>query len=398
MLGLCGLTTGSAQQTTTSREVFAAVAPNKLDLTPKQHTILDNLKRHASPADIQIVTVNTNALESATPGVLLNVTKDVRFEASVEKSSEKGATVLTGKMKSPLDSAVFINRDGNITGTIRADGKFFSVKPLGAGLHAIIREDESKFPPEHPPSFKKIEEKAGSPENRMDVKPHTLGGAAGPWVVRVLVAYTPEANSTVADMNGVIQLAVAETNQSYQNSKINLRAELADSYQVSYSESPDFDTNLNDFAGKSDGKMDEVHGRRDQSKADICVLLIKNDAYCGLADAIMAKEDSAFAAVCVNCATGYYSFAHEIGHLQGARHNPEMDPTTSPFQYGHGYYYEPAKWRTIMSYACPSNCTRLPFWSNPSINNAGHPMGTAGTHDNARVLNETAPIITAFRN
>ena len=76
---------------------------------------------------------------------------------------------------------------------------------------------------------------------------------------------------------------------------------------------------------------------------------------------------TAFAAVHWDCATGYYSFAHEIGHLQSARHDIATDPSTSPYAYGHGYRYEPSsgsRWRTIMAYNCTRSCPRLNFWSN----------------------------------
>ena len=60
-------------------------------------------------------------------------------------------------------------------------------------------------------------------------------------------------------------------------------------------------------------------------------------AIVGQADAIYADASSAFAIVDYDCATGYYSFGHELGHLQGARHDPNNDPTSTPFAYGHGY-------------------------------------------------------------
>jgi len=98
-----------------------------------------------------------------------------------------------------------------------------------------------------------------------------------------------------------------------------------------------------------------------------------------------------------DCATGYYSFAHEIGHLQGARHNPEHDSTDKPFAYGHGYFNKAKKWRTIMSYNCPGGCVRRPFFSNPDIEFGGDPTGTAATHDNARVINQTAARVAGFK-
>src|SRR5262249_35151376 len=133
---------------------------------------------------------------------------------------------------------------------------------------------------------------------------------------------------------------------------------------------------------------------------DLSALIINQTDFCGLADAIMANASTAYAVVHYGCATGYYSFAHELGHLMGARHDPANDSTTTPFAYGHGYQQTATSptWRTIMPYNCPSNCTRLQYWSNPSVTYDNRPMGTAPTNDNARVLNATATTVAAFNS
>jgi hypothetical protein len=211
----------------------------------------------------------------------------------------------------------------------------------------------------------------------------------------VLVAYTPAARTAVTDVAALIALAVAEANQSYVNSGVNLRLTLADSFEHAYSESgKTFDTILGDFIANP-----TVAARRDSSWADLSVLIINQTDYCGLADAIRATAATAFAVVHFDCATGYYSFAHELGHLQGARHDPANDPTNTPFPYGHGFQHvsPPPAWRTIMAYNCAGGCPRLQYWSSPRVQYNGIAMGTATTHDNARVLNETAAEVAAFR-
>ena len=139
-----------------------------------------------------------------------------------------------------------------------------------------------------------------------------------------------------------------------------------------------------------------VKQHRDKGGADLQVLIINKSDYCGLADAILATEETAFAIVHYNCATGYYSFAHELGHLMGARHDEETDPTLPPFPYGHGYR-DHMKWRTIMAYNCPQSCNRIQYWSNPNVMYGGEPMGIVNRSDNARVLNETATTMASFR-
>ncbi len=126
-------------------------------------------------------------------------------------------------------------------------------------------------------------------------------------------------------------------------------------------------TDRDRFRIQKDRFMDEVHGLRDRYAADVAILITDSGGGCGIASAILANAATGFGVAKRDCATGNYTFGHEIGHLQGARHNPEADPSTNPFPYGHGYYYQPGRWRTIMSYNCPNGCTRGQFWSTPDL-------------------------------
>ena len=213
--------------------------------------------------------------------------------------------------------------------------------------------------------------------------------------INVLVVYPPSVTAAVSDVNGLITLAVAETNQAYQNSGVNIRMNLVNSAEIDYTEEGQaFGTLLEDLP-----YLAEVGSLREAAAADVVVMLTTKNDYCGLAYIL---PPSAYATAVVNyrCATGYYSFAHEIGHIQGAQHNVE-DAGYAPFAYAHGHRNTATSppWRTIMSYPCPTtNCPRLPYFSNSDINYNGLAMGTPSTNNNARVLNETAARIADFRN
>ena len=143
--------------------------------------------------------------------------------------------------------------------------------------------------------------------------------------------------------------------------------------------------------------MDNLHALRNQNAADVAMIVLNNSSSCGLASAIGANASTAFAAVARACTTGYYSFAHEIGHLQSARHDPAADPTNRPYAYGHGYRSPTSAWRTIMAYNCNAGCPRINYWSSPNRTYGGQAMGTATRSDNARVLNTTRGRLAAFR-
>jgi hypothetical protein len=162
----------------------------------------------------------------------------------------------------------------------------------------------------------------------------------------------------------------------------------------------------------TDGYMDNVHTLRNTYKADLVSLFVANGgAYCGMAYIMTTVAttfaSNAFSVVDKDCATGYYSFGHEMGHNMGARHDRYVDGTdNSPYKYNHGYYYSPGKWRTVMAYndgcsAAGVSCTRIAYWSNPNKFYNGVAMGVSSTSasaaDNRTTLNNTAYTVANFR-
>jgi hypothetical protein len=375
-------------------DLFVNIDKSKADLTPQQQESLAQLAKQTTTMETRLVRVKTQLL-TPSPSKLLTINLGKEFDvARIETRPKDEALTWIGKPLGPLDSAVFVVNGNNITGTVRVGQELYAIRPLGGGLHAVVRQDEKKFPPEHPPEFNQLETQPA----KEFVNPALADAPQVQHVLRVVVAYTPRVAASVADIKSIIDLAIAETNESYTNSGVKINAELAYAYQVNYQESGSHDTDLRNFRTPNDSVMDEVHALRDAYKADVCVLLIDSPSYCGLASAILADESTAFAVVHYTCATGYYSLAHEIGHLQGARHNLEVDPSVTPFSYGHGSFNQIGKWRTVMSYDCPGGCQRKPYWASPFVIYNGSPTGRVDCCDDARVLNETASVITSFRN
>lgn len=289
----------------------------------------------------------------------------------------------------PINSVTMVKNGELITGNVHVGGEWYQIRPLKSGGHAIVTTDLSAMPADHPEEFNR------TPVRRMPARP---ANEKADTVITVQVNYTPNAASSSGDINGLITLAVAESNQGYTNSGVLIDLVEVTRSQVSYTESSNFSTNLSRYRNTSDGYMDNIHSLRNTYAADVNVLIIRNTAACGQAYSIGSTAANAFAIVHWSCATGYYSFAHEIGHLQSARHDPATDPSTSPYPYGHGYRYTGSPdWRTIMAYDCPGGCPRLNYWSNPLKTYNGVPMGTSSQSDNTRVLNNTRGTIAAFR-
>ncbi len=332
---------------------------------------------------------------------------------------------------------------GRLSGQITYRGRHFVVKNLGGEMHGVIEMSPRKLPPEHAPMGKsllndmhmrddplvtkgdasmlrkpksgglepsreplrnlqdavpKSREKAKS-EVALVVPPAPSGKSARePVTIDLLVAYTPKAALHYTDIkHDLIEVAVEEANQSFRNSGVdNVHLRLVHAYQTNYVEEGTHFEHVFRFADKGDGYMDEVHGLRDQYKADISALIVDDAHGCGLSAAVAPPADRAFTVVHHECAALSYSLTHEIGHLIGARHDVGLDDSKQPYIYGHGFV-SGKDWRTMMSYeeSC-DGCPRLPIWSSPLLKVRGVAAGDA-TADNARAISEGAARVAGFR-
>ena len=224
--------------------------------------------------------------------------------------------------------------------------------------------------------------------------------AAAPSVIDVLVVATPRFVDSNYDLPRVARRAVTETNRGFRRSGVHARLHLTSVEEVGRVETYRSGLALGRLIVPGDGYLDRVQALRDDDQADVVVLFTPLQDRCGRAD-IKATAATAYAVVW--CASpDRYTFAHEIGHIFGARHNPQQDPSTHPYPYGHGYLHDVAgttdDWRTIMSYPCPDySCPRINYWSNPDKTYQGEPLGVPGISNNVRVLNERRATVAGFR-
>lgn len=368
-------------------------AADNADLTPKQAKAYAALSNAPTTQEISVVRIHDGALsanhiELALPSV-------AAFAAIRAPSND---TVLSWSTDQDVQAehTVTLYRDGeNVTGTVRAGGEVYAIRPIGSGLHALIRLDQTAFPSDHPPA--KDHPKPTKRDDRVPLVPRAANHAANEDAIDMLVAYPTSLRSTLVDPEGLIRLAEAETNQGYLNSGVSIRVKVIGIVPTDYSEHNDMNQILENLSDPADGFLDELHKMRDTQRADVLMLVVANRTYCGVARAILASIDEAVAVVSQDCATGYYSFAHELGHLLGALHDPDADPSITPFPYGHGYRNGEKQVRTIMAYDCAPSCPRLNLWSGPTVLFDGSPMGNDECCHDARVLDETGPILAAFR-
>jgi hypothetical protein len=358
----------------------------------------------------RLVTVDLAQLGAA-DRLVLNFFADAVYTAALDRveSSSLGAFSWVGNLEGVEFSQVILTvKDGVMVGNVVAPGMFYQVRYVGDGVHAVREADQATFPPEAEPI------PVAPPEGAWD---QPIDGAAADdgSTIDVLVVYTDDARAQVggtAAIEAMIATAETETNAGYANSGITQRINVVHTAEISYNESSfDWNTTLSRFRTHGDGYFDAVTqlttGLRDAYLADESVLIVKGDLqYCGIAYLMSPAgsyfASSAFAVVAYNCATGYYSFGHEMGHNMGAHHDRANASGPGAYSYSYGYQAPDKAFRTVMAYNCTGGgCPRINYWSNPDVSYGGQPTGIIYTDpnsaDNRRTLNNTAYTVANFR-
>ena len=315
------------------------------------------------------------------------------------RTTKEGATVWQGVVKgSPKSSAFLIAKGNTVIGNIQSGSTVYKIRSRPDGTLVTQEVNLALLPQEAPNIMTRVQ------GNKLDIchplpNPNTQ--------VDVFVAYTAAAETQAGGADAMAQeivLSIEDTNTALAASGANVRVNLVGQKKYTYTEA-DMGTNLARLKNKTDGHLDDVHTQRDNTGADIAVLLTAGGAYCGWAGMIMdtpapEAEVDAVAVVKLSCSSANHSFPHELGHLFGLHHDRVAD-NTGPAN-AHGHVDLGNRFRTVMAYnnQCSNagfDCVRVQHFSSPSVNYEGHPTGVAGASENASILRTNAPTVSAFR-
>ena len=418
---------------------LAADAAATLETIQSDPSASDIQIGHGNPEPVIAARALSLALPSASDACTDSGQRAIDF-TDIEVEYNEDDLVSLYARDDTTDSEISLVIQGpDVMGSVRCGDETWKVHPLGGGTTAVYRFDASQLR-QHPEGWGEfisndwkefLESWNGLMQRQApDTTPRgapEVGADAGDEI-DVLVAYTPAARRAAGNIDTFIQFAINNTHRAYGNSSIGLRLRLVHKHQVSYAQHSDMEVDLDRLTFNStfsfsdgtrpdpEGYMDEVHGLRDRHGADLVVLIVaaQADRTCGIAW-VPPFDDSrfntvlpalGFSVVAHNCeAVDHFTFAHELGHNQGASHDPhnaedDNGNDTARFPYAHGFCNTARNQNTVMAYQSNrfGSCrNEIPYFSSPIISYQGTPTGDAAVRDNRRVLRETAQRVANFR-
>ena len=282
-----------------------------------------------------------------------------------------------------------------VTGVIKR-GDLYRIEPAGGRHHLLALDTLLPAIPRHGahyPALSLLPSGQGAAAVRS-----TGPSAAGPSVIRVLAVTTTAIDQAQgARVKSLIQLGITEGNRTYVDSSIDAKMELA-GYQAIACRGTSMGQALAYFRDPRTPGSRAVRALRDQAKADVVMLVMGNDYYCGVAPVGATSED-AFMVVRVECLAGNDTVPHELGHIIGSSHNPENGSgALYPYAYGRQVCnLGQRNWHSVMGYPCPNRSARAQKWTSPIVMHGGRPTGDARRFDNRRVMEENRERVAGFR-
>ncbi|MBO9615754.1 MAG: zinc-dependent metalloprotease [Dyadobacter sp.] len=398
-----------AQDTPFIQPVSASQIPDSQEMA----TYGERLRKNPNITGYHFIKLNELATSQKDGILLLHIPGGPTITAVASHVEYESASEYEwiGKTDEDRGTVIIVSKVGRVCAHISTPAGVYEIFPAPSGLYCLHVIDPEKAwdvgcattssvaKPENGGTA--AAEPAIKQEGNVNAKMQPCQALTYP---RVLVLYTPKA-LTLAGSTAVIadhvNLSISQFNSCIYNSGITSAAALVLAGVAplnNLSETGSITNDLNSLVGNANAQ-----NLRNQHQADLVVLL--TDSYYqggdtrGKSQTVTLENSNSYSIVELWCATSHKTFAHEIGHLYGCRH--EDDNTALP-SYAKGYKIKFLGFtvdRTMMvgnGISGDQAKNRLLNFSNPNIQVSGRATGT-NDENNAQRITESHPIVGAFR-
>ncbi|CAG5071819.1 hypothetical protein DYBT9623_03803 [Dyadobacter sp. CECT 9623] len=372
------------------------------------------LRKNPNIAAFQFVKLNALAT-SQRDGVLLlrvpGITNPIAAEATHVEYHDELNYEWIGKTDDGLGTVIVLSKEGRICAHISTPQGVYEIFPAPGNLYSLQEIDPLKAGDVGCATTS--EDRTGGRENAEYIPAAPEPTQSNPIAdanaklypcqplvnPRVLILYTAKAlqlAGNVATITDQANLSIAQFNSTIYNSGITSNAVLTLA-GVAALDLPETNNSMNGDVTKLTSNA-TAQNLRNQYQADL-VVLFTNGNYIprGVTAEPFFNNSTAFAIVQILNAVSNKTFAHEVGHIYGCRHDGESG---SP-QYAQGHNMKNGLGivtdRTMMSTNTADGSNRLLHFSNPNISVSGKATGTVANNNNAKRISETHLTVGDFR-
>lgn len=395
------------------------------NLNAAQFANYQDLANREFVSSVSLITLNSLSGSSTNgsfkvqlPG---NSCGEVTFVTKIAEYVSENQFMWEGEVKNPdtcgcIDGEFFLqSQNGRKLGHVSLDGNYYEIREIGSGQYALAAFSFNDWVGE--------ECITGNNGENISSPSQTSDRDGDHCVVRLLAIYNQSALDSLgstAAMNDLVYHAFGQTKIALLNSEVTedeLELVLAGIQAVNFPQ----DTIDAVTAVAALSTNPSVMALRNAAGADIVALISGDDYFVvtdstgvdsteidtsdirGIVAGILPSEDSAYLIVEHGTATSYHTFAHEVAHIFGCRHqvaNPAGDDEPGNM---HGYQFNiGTKWckkmrKTIMHRVYTGD-HRITHYSNPGVTYAGENTGTISRENNAQQLRSAACTVAAFRD
>lgn len=297
-----------------------------------------------------------------------------------------------------LGEATFLAKNGQVCGHFTVNDDKYKLVDIGNGKHLLAKIN-----------FASMQTCGmGVGEATLPTTGETGSGASartGWCPIRVLVLFNQNAVDAdpLGNIDNTIALAMADTRTAFANSVFLEQTELVfvGSQLIDFEETNIIEDDVEALI------VDPIANQlRDDFAADIVMMLVDGPAYQanGRAGSLTLEEDRAYTISRITAAIDNITFAHELAHLFGARHQQGWDDM--PDLPEHGHRFQTAGWwffgkkfkKTVM--CVPNDGSRVLVYSSPDVYFEGEddPTGIEDERDNVSKMIAESCTIADFRD
>lgn len=358
-----------------------------------------------SVVETRLIQINFDLLAESRSQALRFPLGGTEFEAARTDFEVRSETSFTWRGKFPDDGGdiTLTVVDGLCAGIIQSPVGLYEIAPTETlNVSELRKLDELKAPTcgGAPAPDQDVHSTSDMTEQSVDALRVATMPNAALSMMDIMIVYTTKAKVAAGGTSRIVveaQNAVDVTNTAYINSQINARLRLVHTVEVAYAESNDFTAMLEWMRANP-----TITALRDTHSADLVSMLVTNETLGGRGYLMGSDnlgpdfEAYAYSVVTRRYASSYYVLAHEVGHNLGCQHDVANAGSQGAYPYSYGHYYA-GVYRTVMAYDNYCQCSGYAGFSNPGVTYLGRPTGIPNQRDNARTINQTAPIVAIFR-